>query len=82
MAFGDDDPEDAWDEGDSLTVKVALLHRIVDHIEDEGTAVARFHPRRANALRLCVIVLVAAVFLQDTAMAQTALHLIGRLAAM
>jgi hypothetical protein len=79
--FGDDDPEDAWDAGDALAVKLVLLGRIVDHIEAEGNS-SRFHTRRANALRLCVIVLVAAVFLQDAATASTVLQHIAKLAAL
>lgn len=37
-AFGDVDPEDAWDAGDAQAVKLALLARIVASILDELAA--------------------------------------------
>ena len=51
--FGDSDPEDAWDDGDPVRVRLAILERILDHLreheEDERRAV-----RKGIALGLIV----------------------------
>ena len=42
--FGDKDPEDAWDDGDPLPVRLRLLARIIEHIaanEDVRAAARR-----------------------------------------
>lgn len=53
IAFGDIDPEDAWDDGDDVETKVAVLERVLEDLrarraEDED----RFEFRRQDALRL------------------------------
>jgi hypothetical protein len=48
--FGDYDPEDSWDDGDSTDVKVALLERIIDDLGSRRDD--RFDGRRADARRL------------------------------
>lgn len=35
--FGNDDPEDAWDDGDPLPLRLALFIRIAAHIYAEFT---------------------------------------------
>jgi hypothetical protein len=49
--FGDFDPEDAYDAGDPLRLRVAVLRRIVEHLRDEPDP-ARRERRRLDALRL------------------------------
>lgn len=51
--FGDDDPEDGWDDGDDVETKLAVLERVLEDLrarraEDEP----RFEHRRQDALRL------------------------------
>ena len=45
MAFGDDDPEDAWDDGDSRPVKLGLLVRILISVALERNDPAHVHER-------------------------------------
>jgi hypothetical protein len=49
--IGDKDPEDAWDDGDPVHVRLALLVRIVAGIAADGD-VSRAERRRLDALRL------------------------------
>ena len=49
--FGDFDPEDAYDAGDPLRLRVAVLRRIVEHLRDERDE-RRRERRRLDALRL------------------------------
>lgn len=50
MNFSDKDPEDSYDAGDPLDVRLAVLERIVDALRDQRDE--RFHARRADALRV------------------------------
>lgn len=47
----DKDPEDAWDDGDPVDVRLALLVRIVAAIAVDGD-ISRAERRRLDALRL------------------------------
>ena len=51
MMFGDADPEDAWDDGDPLPERLAILERVVEAIAAEGDTPRRL-TRIADALRL------------------------------
>lgn len=55
-AYGDKDPEDAWDDGDPIEVRRALLVRIVGSIVGEPDP-ARRGRRAIDALRLVAKVL-------------------------
>ena len=48
--IGDKDVEDAYDAGDPLDVRIAVLQRVVDSLRDDRSE--RFHARRADALRV------------------------------
>jgi hypothetical protein len=53
--IGDKDPEDAYDAGDPVDVRIAVLQRIVDSLiahRDERT-----NARRADALRVVLVLL-------------------------
>jgi hypothetical protein len=50
IEFGDTHPEDAWDDEDDEDTKVAILERVVDVLEDQGTEVNL--SRRDDATRL------------------------------
>jgi hypothetical protein len=43
--FGDDDPEDAWDEADPVEIKVAILLRMLLHVAMERTDPGHSHQR-------------------------------------
>jgi hypothetical protein len=43
--FGDDDPEDAWDETDPPGVKVAILARMLVHVAEERVDPGHDHQR-------------------------------------
>ena len=51
MTFGDADPEDAWDDGDPLHVRLALAARIIASIEGDFD-VNRAFRRRVELRRL------------------------------
>jgi hypothetical protein len=48
--FGDYDPEDAWDDGDAIDLKLAILERVVRSLRDHRDD--RLEARRSDALRL------------------------------
>lgn len=50
--FGDVDPEDAYDAGDLIEERLAVLHRVVDDLEAEAGGDVRRGYRIADALRL------------------------------
>ena len=50
LTYGDKDPEDAWDDGDPLPVRLRLLARIIEHI-DANVDTRQFR-RRLGAARL------------------------------
>ena len=49
--IGDKDPEDAWDDGDPINVRLALLVRILAAVAADGD-ISRAERRRLDALRL------------------------------
>jgi len=49
--FGDDDPEDGWDDGDDFDTKLEILQRIVESLRARRDE-PRFEFRRQDALRL------------------------------
>jgi len=49
--FGDADPEDAWDDSDSVELKVRVLERVIESLRNSKDD-ARFEFRRNDALRL------------------------------
>jgi len=51
--FGDDDPEDAWDEGDPIEVKLELLERWVPSIRVERLG-AHDHKRVVTRILLAL----------------------------
>ena len=53
--FRDKDPEDAYDAGDPLDVRIAVLQRIVDSLRDERDE--RTDARRDDALRVVLVLL-------------------------
>lgn len=53
--IGDKDPEDAYDAGDPIDVRLTVLERILDSLRDDRDE--RHHARRADALRVISIVL-------------------------
>ena len=48
--FHDKDPEDSWDDGDPVAVKLAILEQVIAHVRSNWDT--RFEARRADALRL------------------------------
>ena len=53
--IGDKDPEDAYDAGDPLDVRIAVLQRVVDSLRDDRDE--RTDARRDDALRVVLVVL-------------------------
>jgi len=51
VPIGDIDPEDAYDSGDPLRLRVAVLRRIVEHLRDNPDD-GRKLTRKLEALRL------------------------------
>ena len=52
--IGDKDPEDAYDAGDPVEVRLDVLERIVEDLRDGIPDPTRFDARRVDALRLVV----------------------------
>jgi hypothetical protein len=57
--FGDDDPEDRYDDGDPVAVRVETLVEAVAQIVDEDPNTPRHHARHAGARLLIDGLLVA-----------------------
>ena len=51
IGYGDRDPEDAYDATDPPSIRLDVLERVVDRLEDDQ-ADPRFEARRRDALRL------------------------------
>ena len=53
IIFGDFDPEDEYDEGDALRLKLDILERVIESIREHREE-ERAEVRKADALRLIV----------------------------
>lgn len=67
IVFGDTDPEDAWDDGDPLVIRLTLLARILAHIYAEAAAgnLERAEARKADLRRPAVRVITELIAVLD-----------------